>query len=403
VQRFWLNFGAAAAALTGRWQRSLLTSTGIMVAVVAITLLIGVGKGVQTDITKQIKDLGVNVLIVFPARIDPSAMQMNPNMGGQSYLKREFAREIEKLAGVERAAVLTFTGGGVSFGEKDSYPVNIAAEPAWFGMHQVELREGKLYDATNDDEYVCVIGSIAADELFGEKVSALGKEVKINGQGYRIIGVTKDQSSEDSLFSMASFQNVVYVPWDGFKKRNANAQIDRIMVQSKPEAEPKSLVAQMEKLLGSKLDEQQYSVLTQEQLLGLIYKLMQILTYLVTGLTGIALFVGGVGIMTVMLMSVSERTKEIGVRKTVGACRKDVFQQFLAEAILLSLFGGVVGITLSVVVGYLLATLTVIKPEISPSLAAFSMSIALGIGILFGILPALNAAKKHPVEALRIE
>jgi putative ABC transport system permease protein len=159
----------------------------------------------------------------------------------------------------------------------------------------------------------------------------------------------------------------------------------------------------MEKLLGSKLDEQQYSVLTQEQLLGLIYKLMQILTYLVTGLTGIALFVGGVGIMTVMLMSVSERTKEIGVRKTVGACRKDVFQQFLAEAILLSLFGGVVGITLSVVVGYLLATLTVIKPEISPSLAAFSMSIALGIGILFGILPALNAAKKHPVEALRIE
>ena len=402
MKRAWINLAEAARGLREQWQRATLTATGIMVAVVAITLLIGVGRGVQTDIAGQIKSLGVNVVIVLPARVDPSAFSFNPNLGGQSYLTKENAASLKSISGVIDTSLLTFVGGGVRFGKKESYPVVIAAQQSWFSMHEVKLREGRLYATTDGNQPICVIGSIAADELFPDK-KAIGKSVLVNGQSYEIIGVTEDKSAENSLFSMASFQNVLYIPWASFKQKNSNAQVDRIMVQTAPEADPKQLVPAIESTLGKQLDYQQYSVLTQEQLLGLIYRMMKILTYLVSGLTGIALFVGGVGIMTVMLMSVNERSKEIGVRKTTGATRKDLFFQFLFEAILLALAGGAVGLAISYTVSAILTQYTVIKPEISLGLVAFSIGVSTLIGTVFGLIPASHAARKDPVDALRSE
>ncbi len=402
MNRLLRNFVEACQNAREQWQRATLTALGVMVAVVAITLLIGIGRGVRTDMTKQVSDLGVNLLVIFPARIDPNAMAFNPNMGGMSYLRGEDATNISAVDGVVRSAILSFTGGGVRYNGKESYPINIAADPAWFQIRPVKLKEGKLYDETTMGEPVAVLGSIAAEELFGT-ASAVGKEVTINGKPFTVIGVTEDQSEENSLLSSFSFQNVAYVPWSIFKTRNPQAQIDRIMIQSAPNAEPKALVAQIESLLGKRLDEQQFSVFTQEQLLGLIYRMMNILEILVTGLTSIALFVGGVGIMAIMLMAVNERTKEIGIRKTVGAYRKDVFFQFFFEAVVISLVGGAVGLLFSLLVSYILATQTVIKPEISGGLILFALAVSTGVGALFGLIPAMNAAKKHPVDALRIE
>lgn len=373
-----------------------------MVGVVAITLLIGIGRGVRADMTQQVKDLGVNLLVVFPARIDPSALAFNPNMGGMSYLKHEDSQRIERVQGVVRASVLSFTGGGVRAGEKEAYPINIAAEPDWFSIRPVTLKEGKLFTSENESQAVAVLGSIAAEELFG-KGSALGKEVTINGKPYQIIGITEDLADEKSLFSEFSFQNVAYVPWAGFKKLNPQAQIDRIMVQTEPNAEPKALTKQIETTLGQRLDEQQYSVFTQDQLLGLIYRMMSILEILVTGLTSIALFVGGVGIMAIMLMAVNERSREIGIRKTYGARRADVFVLFLFEAIIISLVGGGAGLLLSMGVSWVLATYTAVKPEISNTLVLFSLGISTAVGIVFGLVPAMNAARKNPVEAMRSE
>lgn len=385
-----------------QWQRALLTAMGVMVAVVAITLLIGIGRGVRADMTRQVRDLGVNLLVVFPARIDPSAMAFNPNMGGMSYLRAEDAKRIAALDGVERAALLTFTGGGVRFGEKEAYPLNMAASPDWFQIRPVKIREGRLFGPEDANNPVAVLGSIAAEELFGTE-SALGKEVIINGKRYRVVGVTEDQADESSLFSEFSFQNVTYVSWDGFKANNPNAQIDRIMVQSALNAEPAPLIAAIEAQLAQRLDRQQYSVFTQEQLLGLIARMMNILEILVTGLTSIALFVGGVGIMAIMLMAVNERTKEIGIRKTVGAYRQDVFWQFLFEAILVAVIGGAMGLAISAGVSWGLATYTVIKPEITVGLVGFAVGVSCAVGAVFGLIPALHAAKKSPVDAIRSE
>ena len=402
MHRLFRNLSEACQNAIEQWQRATLTATGVMVAVVAITLLIGIGRGVRTDMTQQVRDLGVNLLIVFPARIDPNAMAFNPNMGGMSYLKPDDATRIQAVEGVTRAAKLSFTGGGVRANGKEAYPINMAADPSWFQIRPVKLKEGSLFDESNQDEPVTVLGSIACEELFG-KASPLGKEVTINGKPYRVIGVTEDQADENSLFSSFSFQNVAYIPWPIFKARNPAAQIDRIMVQTEPSAEPKALTKNIETLLGKTLDEQQYSVFTQEQLLGLIYRMMNILEILVTGLTSIALFVGGVGIMAIMLMAVNERSKEIGIRKTCGAYRKDVFMQFFFEAVVISLVGGVVGLAFSGAVSWILATRTVIKPEISVALVCFAIVVSTSIGAIFGLIPAMNAARKHPVDALRSE
>ncbi len=372
-----------------------------MVGSLAILLLISIAKGVQSDVTNQVKDIGVNVLVVLPGRVEDG--NFNPNLGGQSYLKEEDAVRLRSVPGVIRATTLTFTGGGVRAGKKDAYPVTIAAHADWFRMHPVRLDEGRLFTDADDLENVAVLGAVAKKALFGSN-SALGQTVEINQNRYRVIGVTAEKkASGGGLFSMFGFENVVYVPFGAVKKSRPDMQIDRIMIQSAPEAEPKLLQRQLDAALGKRLDRQQYSVLTQEDLLGLVYKLMNILTWLLTGLTSIALFVGGVGIMTVMLMSVNERAKEIGIRKTVGARRADVFQQFLFESLFLSLLGGGAGLALSAVICAALDRLTPIHPLLSLPIIGLSFGVSIGVGAIFGLLPAMRAARKDPVVALRSE
>lgn len=395
------NVQAAIRSLRERWQRSLLSATGVLVATVAIVLLVSIAKGVRDDVTSQVEELGVNVLIVLPGRIELGGMSFNPNLGGQSYLRPEHAQALDPIPGVRRTALLSFAGGGVRRGEEEAYPLVIAAEADWFEMHPTDLESGRTY--TDQDGPVAVIGGVAREQLFPGGEDPIGQKVSINEREYTVVGCTKDEEQEQSLFSMGSFQNVVYIPLADQIESNPQTQIHRIMVQSEPDAEPKALVAGLEAKMGEFLDYQQYSVLTQEDLLGLVYDLMGILTWLLTGLTSIALFVAGVGIMTVMLMSVSERAKEIGVLKTLGARRSDIFQQFLTESVLLALVGGSVGFAFSYAVCIALRTYTSIKPLVSWDVVALAFGVSIGVGALFGILPAMNAARKDPVAALRSE
>lgn len=395
---FLLNLNAAIRSLREQWQRAALSALGIMVGSVAVILLVAIATGVQADITRQVQEIGVNVLVVIPGRIEEGTF--NPNLGGGSYLKEEDATRLAKVEGVVRTTPWTFVGGGIRNGNKTAASILVATTPAWFAMRDEKLEAGRTFRADEAKADVCVIGSVARKSLFGD-VDPIGKTVTINGHSFRVVGVTEDQKSEQSLFSMGGFQNLVYIPYHRQKQLQPDMQTDRVMVQIRPEAEPRALIKRLDEVLDQRLDRQQFQVLTQEDLLGLVYKLMGILTWLLTGLTSIALFVGGVGIMAVMLMSVNERAYEIGIRKTVGAHRRDIFVQFLLEAILLALLGSAVGLALSATACALLSAMTPIKPILSLSIVALGVGTSVGVGAIFGVIPALNAARKDPVVCLR--
>jgi putative ABC transport system permease protein len=392
------NFYSALQSIREQKFRAILSALGVTVGSSAIILLVSIATGVQADVTSQVRDLGVNVLVVVPGRIEDGTF--NPNFGGMSYLKEIDATRCGQVPGVIRAEPFTFVGGGIRNGAKVASPLLAAATPGWFLMRPVKLQEGRVLQPQDEKADVVVLGSIAKKQLFGDS-PAVGKTVEVNQRKYRVIGVTEDKKQEQSMLSFGSMQNLVYLSFHRLKQIQPDLQTDRIMIQIRPDAEPKQLIKRLDQVFQKRLDRQQFQVLTQEDLLGLVYKLMGILTWLLTGLTSIALFVGGVGIMTVMLMSVNERSSEIGIRKTVGARGADIFYQFLVESVILSLGGGTVGLLLSYLVDLALYRFTPVKPEITIGIVFLAFSVSITVGAIFGLIPALNASRKDPVAALR--
>lgn len=394
------NLLAALLSLWEQRRRTSLSAVGVTVASIAIVLLVSIAKGVQADVGKQVEDLGVNLLVVLPGRFEDGSM-FSPNLAGVSYLEDQDVTRVRSVQGVRQATAFMFVGGNLRAGEKSSASTFLlAAGPEWFSIRPTKFAEGGPFGS--GAERVCVIGSIAKANLFGEG-SAIGRSVEVNGVQYRVVGVTEEKKAEDSLFAMGGFANVAYIPYETAREVVPNPQIHRIMIQTAPEQEPKALVAAVESALGERMGKDMYSVLTQGDLLKLVFKVMSILTYLLVGLTSIALFVGGVGIMTVMLMSVNERSKEIGVRKTVGAKTVDIFAQFFIEAVVVSGLGGLVGLGISTVVCVILSQTTVLKPLLTADVVALSLGVCLGVGMVFGIWPAIRAAKADPVSSLRME
>ncbi len=402
MSRLATNVSFAARSIREQRGRAWLSAVGIMVATIAIVVLISIARGVQEDVSREVGDLGVNLLIVLPARIEEDSL-FNPGMLGISKLTEGLIPPILGVPGVVRATPLTFVGAGASVnGAKSHGTLILAVRPEWFRIRPVRMAEGRTFAEPDAEKPVCVLGSVAKQRLVGPG-PGIGRVVDYDGRRYTVVGVTAQTGSGSSLFSQGSFENVVYIPYGFLKSIQPGAQIDRIFIQTEPNREPKSLVASVEGVLAKRLNRETYSVLTQQDLLKLVFKLMGILEWLLIGLTSIALFVGGVGIMTVMLMSVGERTKEIGIRKTVGARKSDVFLQFLSEAVILVFSGGLLGLAASYAACLALYYLTPIKPLVTWQTVGISMGVSLAVGAVFGLVPAMRAAAREPVASLRYE
>jgi putative ABC transport system permease protein len=410
------NLHSAFRALFQNWLRSLLTMTGIVIGVLAIVSLVAIMKGVQYEVSRQVEDLGANLVIILPGKMDDNG-QMNPMaMMGISTLTDKDVAALEKVPHVVEVAPVIFVDGTAEVREKkmengknvvhqtEVTAYVVATNKAGVVMNPTPLAEGRYFEDSESNQNVCILSSKPKQELFGSQ-SAVGKSIWVKDKAWKVIGVLAEPDGEGTLGNMMiGLSNIIYLPDVAVKKQVPNGQINRIFIKTEYKHPAKPFIQTLKNtLIESHGGREDASVISQEKGLELVNRLLNMATALLTLITAISLFVAGVGIMNIMLVTVTERTHEIGIRKTVGAKRRDIFLQFLSEAIILSLLGGIVGLLFAWGLCAMIAKYSPLTPVISVQLIGVALAVCTTVGVIFGVAPAVRAARLDPIDALRHE
>lgn len=391
------TLNSALSAIFANRLRSSLTILGIVIGVTSVIVLVSIVSGLKTFITSQIEGLGSNLIFVIPGRVggarSPGGVQVNRLvLSDAASLRNKLSEDADVSAVVQRNAALKYANKldrGVSvFGVEANYPKLIL----------IKLKDGRFF--TNPEaesgKRIAVVGTSVVAALFGNQ-EAIGKTIDISGLKYQVLGVAQKRGS---IFGIDQ-DNSVLIPLPAAQRQFGIDRLNTIYISAKRPSDVKTVQSEAAKVLKKRLSEDEFSVLTQEQALSTISQVTRVLTLALGGISAISLVVGGVGIMNIMLVSVTERTREIGLRKALGARPKDIRNQFLIEAATLSLAGGILG----VVFGILFSL--VINQFIQTSITWWSVILSLGVsmlvGVIFGIAPALRASRLDPIQALRYE
>jgi putative ABC transport system permease protein len=396
------NVSSAFQSLASSWLRTSLTTLGMIIGVGSVALLVSIGMGVQKDVTEQIQALGANLIFVVPGKLDKNSTPNTLALLGVSTLTEHDVRQLRELKSVDRVAPFIFVGGTVDQGAKPHSAFVIATTSDWFQMRPRPLAEGRVFTAAEQEQHVCVLAQKQREEIFGDR-QAVGESVAVQGIPFEVIGVLREESAS-TLFGDSGFENIIFLPAAAVEASIPKTQINRILIQTHPEVSPDDALDQISTTLKNTHNgHEDFGVLTQKQVLGTIYRLMSIVTSLVVGISAISLVVAGIGIMNIMLVTVTERTHEIGIRKAVGARKRDIFLHFLVEALVISLLGGVTGLAVAIVVGKIVQSYSPLKPLLEASVVMLSLGICVAVGLIFGTAPALRAARLSPIESLRRE
>lgn len=387
----------AYTAILANKMRSSLTVLGIVIGVMSVILLISLVSGLKTYITSQIEGLGSNLLFVIPGRIggarSPGGVQANRLVySDAATLRKSLSQEVEVSAAIQRNATLKYGNksdkGVAVFGVESNYPKIIS----------IKLTAGRFFKASEQQSArsVAVIGQTVRSNLFGES-QAIGKVVDVAGLKYTVIGAL---GPVGSIFGIDR-DNSIYIPFTSAQRQFGIDRLNTIYISVLNSDGVKKVSDQATNILKKRLSEDEFTVQSQEQTLSTISQITNVLTLALGSIAAISLIVGGIGIMNIMLVSVTERTREIGLRKAVGAKPSDIRNQFLIEAVVLSGLGGVIGIILGIGTSFIIGRFfTTTVPFWSVALAfGFSML----VGIIFGVAPAIRAARLDPIQALRYE
>jgi putative ABC transport system permease protein len=403
-------FLEALESISGNKLRSGLTVLGIVIGVAAVIAMLAVGTGAEESITGSISGIGTNLLFVF--RGDQGDNVRNPKpltMGDAEALRDQFAAP-------SVAAVAPALQGDVevSFGGEQTAPQLFGITPEYFQVRNLNLAEGGMITEEHmlGRASVVVIGPEVAQNLFGHADGVIGETIRIEGQPFRVLGVLESKGGG----AFGSEDNQVLVPFTTAQtrliRRSTSDRVDIIFVQAVSGDVVNEATQEIAQILRTRhrtpVGADDFTIFSQADLLSTFQSITGILTIFLGGIAGISLLVGGIGIMNIMLVSVTERTREIGLRKALGARRRDILIQFLTESSLLSLIGGVIGILLGWLISFGVGQIaqasgTAFTPVVGLDAVALATIFSAIVGLFFGIYPANRAASLEPVEALRYE
>jgi putative ABC transport system permease protein len=385
----------ALQAIVANRLRSFLTTLGVMIGVMSVVLLVSIGQGARSEITGVVEGLGSNLLFVLPGDGDfggpPTRSRFT--LEDVDALERALPGALPRVSGqvvgtevvsVEGERVVT-TVYGVSAGHEHVVDRRIARGQGFAPSDLVAARR------------VALIGDDVAVTLFAG-VDPIGRSVTVAGSRYRVVGVMERVGS--SAFGPSPDGDVL-IPLTAAFRLLSVSNVDAIFVRSDATAQLDDDRLIIERILGQRHDEDQFSVFSQEEIVGVIGTILQILTFFLASIAGISLLVGGVGVSNIMLVSVSERTREIGLRKALGARTRDVTTQFLLEAVALTGLGGLIGLATGVGLARLVATFSPVPAQVTGWSVALALGVSVAVGLVFGVLPARRAGRLDPVEALR--
>lgn len=387
--------------------RTLLTVLGVAIGVASITSILALSGGVTKLVSSQVDDLGGNIAVVRPGVVSKNLNDLaNPAMAGMfttSTLSEKDLSDIENIQGVEAVAPLMVLNGSIKAtmsGTKPAASTIVATTPSLEQIANLPIRDGQFIDSVTNQN-TAVIGSQLSVDLFGTDQS-IGQTFTFRGQIFTVIGVLKYIHNPIN-YNNVDFDHTAIISLESGKGFNQGiAQIQQINVSATSVNQLSNVISASQKqLLDNHQHEKDFTILSGKEIAEPTSKFFVAVTFVMTVIAGISLIVGGIGIMNIMLVGVAERTREIGLRKAVGASNGNIVWQFLTEALIMSFLGGVLGYVGGYAAAFLISTALPFTPIITWQIAAIALGTAVIVGGVFGLYPALRAAQKDPIESLR--
>lgn len=383
--------------------RSMLTVLGIVIGVAAVITMVTVGNGATQQVRDQIASLGSDTLMIRPGQ----RMGPGQSIGAPSFKEADAEAISQQIAGIRAVAPSRSNSTVVVANGKNWLTTVVGSTNSYFDVNNLTLKEGRFFEPAEvrAGSAVCVIGQTLQKELFDNQ-SVLGKLVRIKGFSCQVVGLL--DAKGQSGFGQDK-DDIVIIPLNTFQRRlSGNVRVPLITVAIEPQSDIERVKEGVRLLLRERRslssgDADNFNVLDTSELIETISNTSQVMTMLLGAVAAVSLLVGGIGIMNIMLVSVTERTREIGVRLAIGAMEREVLLQFLIESIMLACLGGLIGVVLALIASIALTSYMQVPFVFSPAINLLAFGFAAFIGVLFGYFPARRAAKLDPIEAVRHE